>query len=102
MVAIGRPHGTNDGQFVCVVADVWEPVTDFDAALTPFLKPDLHWIKLIALISIRVRNHQTFNRELLGILDVRKRRFRDGFTCVLVEHRLRVKTFGLTDAAIHE
>ena len=102
VIAVGRPHRTDDRQLVDVLRDMRKPVADLDAALPVLVKADLQRIERVPLIAVGVGNHQSLERQFLRILRVGERRFGDRLAAVLGEHRLRVEALHVADAAVHE
>jgi hypothetical protein len=85
-----------------LVCDRGEPVANFDAALAVFTKADLERIEGVALISVSVGYHESFDGKFLWVLGVSEWSFRDGLACILRQHRLGIKAFHVAHAAVHE
>src|SRR5262249_29202397 len=57
VVVVGRKHRSDHGKIINSLANVWPPVAHFDAALSPFLEPDLRRIDLdLGLVDDVVRD----------------------------------------------
>ena len=103
VVIVGGPNRSDEADVVDARADVWKPVTYFDAALAVFLETDLQRIELVALLSIRIVHNNNANFfQSFRILHIIPFRFVDRFARKLVQHRLVVETLHMTHAATHE
>lgn len=91
VVAIGGPHGANDGEFIDLFTEAGEPIADFDAANAILSEADLQGIEGIALIAIGVWDDESFDGEFVGILDGGEGCFRDGLSGVAIEHGFGVE-----------